>query len=301
MSFLIWARESRRSAYLCENCSHLEAAKALFFTALLGWLSIPSWLFMGWRSTYINWRSAFSPPSSPLIWGALSVDEFVEMMTESDEAYEAALADEVIASSPLQFLTEAQQRTVLSASQLYELLDVPSSASVEEIRGAFRAQARADHPDLNEGSSTARMVRINEAWEVLGSETMRGAYDWLEAQRDDNPYTEPTPNRESSAPKSTSGERSEPNDRALDSLTDHDREIVINSENLYETLELHSTASLDQIGTARDRRMAQVHPDLGLTPDGVASSQISLATTILLDPDMRKAYDWLEFQRARGA
>jgi hypothetical protein len=301
MSFFIWARESRRSAYLCENCSHLEAAKALFFTAFLGWLSFPSWLFMGWRSTYINWRSVFGPPSSPINWGALSVDDFVEMMTESEEAYEAALEDEVIASSPLQFLTEAQQRTVLAADQLYELLGVTKTADVDEIRGAFRAQALADHPDLNEGSSTARMVRINEAWEVLGSETMREAYDWLEAQRDGDPYTEPTPTWDTSAPEPPSGERSEPNDRVLNSLTVDDRELVVNSEDLYESLELHSTASLDQIGHASDRRMAQVHPDLGLTPDGVSPSQISLAKKILLDPDMREAYDWLELQRAGGA
>src|SRR5262245_41615800 len=46
VSFVFWARETRKAGYVCAECARNESAKALLFTAFLGWWSIPSWFFL---------------------------------------------------------------------------------------------------------------------------------------------------------------------------------------------------------------------------------------------------------------
>ena len=62
---------------------------------------------------------------------------------------------------------------------LYSALGVGPDASPEEIRGAYRQAARASHPDLNPGDTTAaeRFKRVQLAYEVLGEPQRRAAYD----------------------------------------------------------------------------------------------------------------------------
>jgi DnaJ domain len=50
---------------------------------------------------------------------------------------------------------------------------------------AFRARCKEIHPDLQTDSTTATddMIRLNNAWEILRSERMRAAYDWLQTER----------------------------------------------------------------------------------------------------------------------
>ena len=57
----------------------------------------------------------------------------------------------------------------------YEVLDVPSSASRDQIHRAYVRLARQAHPDA--GGSEAGMREINAAWTVLGDATRRRAYD----------------------------------------------------------------------------------------------------------------------------
>lgn len=63
----------------------------------------------------------------------------------------------------------------------YEILGVSPSASLAEIRTAYRAQAQKCHPDR--GGTHARMIRINEAWRVLSDSTLRPEYDDLRARQ----------------------------------------------------------------------------------------------------------------------
>ena len=58
----------------------------------------------------------------------------------------------------------------------YEVLQVHPRAESEVIRAAYRALARKYHPDV-EGGSSARMIAINDAWDVLGDPIRRAAYD----------------------------------------------------------------------------------------------------------------------------
>ena len=82
----------------------------------------------------------------------------------------------------------------------YKVLGVDKSATQEEIRKAYRKQAKRYHPDINKDDPQAkeRFQEINEANEVLGDPEKRKKYDeygehWqhadeFEAQRRQNSY-----------------------------------------------------------------------------------------------------------------
>jgi molecular chaperone DnaJ len=63
----------------------------------------------------------------------------------------------------------------MSAKDYYDLLGVPRTATADEIKKAFRKQARKHHPDA--GGSEDRFKEINEAYEVLSDEEKRRQYD----------------------------------------------------------------------------------------------------------------------------
>src|SRR5881628_2367285 len=63
----------------------------------------------------------------------------------------------------------------------YDLLGVKKSASVDDIRKAFRKLARKYHPDVNPGDKAAeeRFKAISEANDVLSDPKKRKIYDQL--------------------------------------------------------------------------------------------------------------------------
>ena len=64
------------------------------------------------------------------------------------------------------------------AKDLYEVLGVPRDATEDDIKKAFRKQARKLHPDVNK-SPTAEdeFKELNEAYDVLSDPQKRSAYD----------------------------------------------------------------------------------------------------------------------------
>lgn len=67
----------------------------------------------------------------------------------------------------------------MSKEDLYIILEVRRTASVNDIKRAFRKLARRYHPDINPGDRLAedRFKRITEAYEVLSDPSKRQFYD----------------------------------------------------------------------------------------------------------------------------
>jgi curved DNA-binding protein len=61
----------------------------------------------------------------------------------------------------------------------YEILDIPSGATSDDIKRSYRRLARQYHPDLNPGNKEAedRFKEIGEAYDVLSDVTKRAQYD----------------------------------------------------------------------------------------------------------------------------
>ncbi|XP_068945245.1 dnaJ homolog subfamily C member 30, mitochondrial [Petaurus breviceps papuanus] len=66
-----------------------------------------------------------------------------------------------------------------SRTALYDLLDVPVTATQAQIKAAYYRQSFLYHPDRNAGSMEAaeRFTRISQAYMVLSSTTLRRQYD----------------------------------------------------------------------------------------------------------------------------
>src|SRR5207237_8473097 len=66
-----------------------------------------------------------------------------------------------------------------SREDLYVILQIGRTASVSEIKRAFRKLARRYHPDINPGDRHAedRFKRITEAYDILSDPLKREFYD----------------------------------------------------------------------------------------------------------------------------
>ena len=67
----------------------------------------------------------------------------------------------------------------MNGTNLYETLGLEKTASQEEIKKAYRKLSMELHPDRNNGSSesTEKFKKISNAYETLGDEDKRKAYD----------------------------------------------------------------------------------------------------------------------------
>lgn len=64
-------------------------------------------------------------------------------------------------------------------ASLYSVLGVAPTATQEQIKAAFRAEARACHPDHHpeDPAKAERFKEVSAAYEVLSNPTARAAYD----------------------------------------------------------------------------------------------------------------------------
>lgn len=185
-SAIWWTRADRRAAYVCGPCAQMRTAGALFYSAALGWWAIPSWFLHGWKALATNCRALVAPPADPQAWGALGASDFANGLPHLDAWHGAEFLerfdDATIWASPLGPLDEGQRRTVLSAAGLYETIGVAPLATEDDLRVAYRERSKTLHPDVR-ADGTEEMIRLNQAWSILGNADMRAAYDWLREQR----------------------------------------------------------------------------------------------------------------------
>ena len=61
----------------------------------------------------------------------------------------------------------------------YEVLGVQKGASADEIKKAYRKEAKKYHPDLHPGDKVceAKFKEVNEAYEVLSDDDKKSRYD----------------------------------------------------------------------------------------------------------------------------
>lgn len=60
----------------------------------------------------------------------------------------------------------------------YDILEIARGASADEIKRAYRKKAREYHPDVNKDpDATEKFKEVNEAYQVLGDDEKRAAYD----------------------------------------------------------------------------------------------------------------------------
>jgi curved DNA-binding protein CbpA len=64
-----------------------------------------------------------------------------------------------------------------SAVDYYKVLGISRTASVDEIKKAFRELAKQYHPDLNKTTDTDTFKRISEAYDVLSDPVQRNKFD----------------------------------------------------------------------------------------------------------------------------
>jgi DnaJ-class molecular chaperone len=71
----------------------------------------------------------------------------------------------------------------------YEVLGVPKGASASNIKSAFRKLAKKLHPDANKNDpkSAARFAELNSAYEIVGDENKRKAFDRGEIDAEGKP------------------------------------------------------------------------------------------------------------------
>ncbi len=73
---------------------------------------------------------------------------------------------------------QSENRDMANKRDYYQVLDVPRTASADEVKKAYRQLARQYHPDVNKSpDAEERFKEINEAYEVLRDEQKRAAYD----------------------------------------------------------------------------------------------------------------------------
>ncbi len=62
----------------------------------------------------------------------------------------------------------------------YQVLQISTRATADEIKQSYRQLAKKFHPDVNGGQANADLIiKINAAYEVLGDEQKRREYDYL--------------------------------------------------------------------------------------------------------------------------
>ncbi len=89
----------------------------------------------------------------------------------------------------------------------YQVLQVSPQATADEIKKSYRRLAKEFHPDVNGGQINADfIIKLNAAYEVLGDERQRRAYDYQFSPAVTIPRQQSDPNHSPRRPKTVGRE-----------------------------------------------------------------------------------------------
>jgi hypothetical protein len=165
------------AGYFCSSCRWKHFGKNLAFTLVLGWWGLAAAFVRNPYAIAVNVWALFAPPFSAGELGAINVAD-IRRAGEAEDDGDDRLSD-VYMRMPgwMESLSEHDVDRILSGVDYYEALRVPPDASHAEIKSSWRELAKTHHPDRAGADGHAKMVSINAAWEVLGDERLRHAYD----------------------------------------------------------------------------------------------------------------------------
>jgi hypothetical protein len=165
------------AGYFCAACRRSKFARNMGFTLVLGWWGIFALLFRNPYAIVVNVWALFAPPFGAEEFGAMNASDI--RRAANDEAERDERLADVYMRMPawIESLSDEDIRRVLAPIDYYGVLEVVPTASHSEIGTAWRQQVKAHHPDRAGDDAHTHMVTINAAWEVLGDERLRHAFD----------------------------------------------------------------------------------------------------------------------------
>lgn len=165
------------AGYFCSSCRWKHFGKNLAFTLVLGWWGFAAAFVRNPYAIAVNVWALFAPPFGASELGAINVAD-IRRAGETDDDADERLSD-VYMRMPgwMESLSEGDIDRILSGADYYEVLKVAQDASHAEIKSSWRELVKTHHPDRAGAEGHVAMVSINAAWEVLGDERLRYAYD----------------------------------------------------------------------------------------------------------------------------
>jgi curved DNA-binding protein CbpA len=159
---------SLRELVLTSGLPELDAYRVIYGLALSGLI----------RRTY--WQNAFRTdtpkPTTEQAEISVAPDTSVSAPEQTDKWLAASIADDEL---------ETFLHRLKTATNYYEVIELPPTANASEIKDAYYAMARRYHPDrfhLKSGTTvhaeiSSAFARVTQAYETLTDPTARSAYD----------------------------------------------------------------------------------------------------------------------------
>jgi len=94
---------------------------------------------------------------------------------------------------------------------MYLILEVPESATMDQIKVAYRRLVRKHHPDVASKPNAKMFATVQQAYNVLGNVVNRSEYDsWLRGVRGQEQFKKSTRQVPEQSPRTATPQPSEP-------------------------------------------------------------------------------------------
>lgn len=174
ISYIFAASLQDVAGYFCPGCRTKTFLVRQGTTLLTGWWGLLSLFLYNPAAILLNFYGLFAAPLQAVELGAIDLDDV------RAAAAEEADFEELYSSLPtwLTSLSEEEVELVLAPVDYYAALEIARDASEEEIKVAYRRQAKRYHPDTaSQELDSELLVEVIAANRVLSDPRLRYAYD----------------------------------------------------------------------------------------------------------------------------